>query len=166
MKRIISVLLLLTLALTFVSCKNKQDDIETPVLFYYCTQSAHKDSKMPVFEAEIRDATSFDGDLLSILNLYFKGPATDELATPFPSGTHVLSVIREDTDIVLTISSSFGELTGLDLSIACAAVSMTIIELTQCESVIICAQDMLLDGAEQIVISANMLYMDDIIPTS
>ena len=166
MKKHICLLLVLSILFFFVSCKSANEDIEIPISFYYCTLLAHKDSKLPVFEVEIREAAYFNSDLVRILNNYLKGPETDELLNPFPAKTEIISVSRDDENITLVLSSEFSELTGLDLSIACAAISMTLFEITQCSSVTISADNVLLDGAEHIVISSDTLYMADFITVS
>lgn len=157
MKRIIFFFLAITLVLSFCGCKGKPDSIEQPASFYYLEANAEKN----VFAAEIRETKQFSNDLQAIADDYFSGPTGDAYVNVFPADLHTVSVEIQDAKLILTVSDELSLLSGLDLSIACACMGMTLLEITECTQIEILTQTQPLDGKSSILLTLDDLYLLD-----
>lgn len=162
MKRVLLVLLILSNTLCLCSCKMDSEKFEDPISFYYLTDPVSFEPNAGIFLPERTEAIIFHGNTAEILNRYFSGPVAQGLASPFPAGLSVVTLTRDNVKIMLTLNDAIASLTGLDLSIACTCVALTLIEYTQCQEVEIKAENMLLDGKASITISKENLYLLDI----
>ena len=65
-----------------------------------------------------------------MLSLYFQGPSDPELESPFPVGCKVLEFQERDGQLTLTLSRMITAKNDMDLTIACACLAKTCMELT------------------------------------
>ena len=96
-----------------------------------------------------------------ILNNYLAGPKTKNLTNPFPGGTHLVSISLEQETATLILSDQIAELTGIDLTLACTCLSLTVKNMTGCAIVQIRAQNKLLDNQQSININTNTILLVD-----
>ena len=165
MKRLMCTVMALVCLLTLCSCRQSTEDFVYPVTLYYLTDSSDHEAVFSgngVFTPEVREAESLHQNAIKILNAYFSGPVSETLVSPFPNDLMALSVTRTDNIVHILLNESMLELDGLDLSIAGAAITMTVMELIPCEFVDIRVQI----GAEKeeqiFFLSSQDLYFTDL----
>ena len=144
MKRTIA-LLLITLVLT--GCAFSGNRIKEPVTFYY--MRTHTDSNIyddffleGVIGSEEREAADHRDNLEYLLSIYFRGPLDPTLTSPFPMGSRTLSIQLEDNQMTLLLNPIVAEGNDLDITIACACLAMTCMELSDATTVQIESRDL------------------------
>ena len=157
MKRTVSVLIIIALLLTGGGCRRKHDDFEQPVSLYYTLLN----SEDSVFAAETREAKPYENDMLALTNCYFAGPVNESYVNVFPSGLCAISLVIEGDRVILTVSDELSTLSGLELSVACTCIAMTLFEITGTEMIEIVAENELLDSKKSVIISMDDLYLQD-----
>ncbi len=70
-----------------------------------------------------------------LVDLLLAGPSAEELASPFPAGTALREVRLEDGGAVVDLSSAYGTLSGVGLSLADCCITLTLSQLPGVESV-------------------------------
>lgn len=160
MRRVLSMLLIVVTLCCMCGCHSKKSEMQNPVNFYYCKNPISFYGEDDVIIPEIRDAFGYD-DLVALTNLYLQGPKSDTLSSPFPARTTVRELIQQNGKVSISVSSQFAMLKGIDLTLSCACLSMTLLELTAAESVVISAEGNLLDGAEYIVMTKDSFAVTD-----
>ena len=160
MKRLIALLLCFVSIFMCMACA--ADSTKANVInFYYCSAEITYNTIKGVIAAEPREQELKRSDLLSVLNLYMEGPSGHELKSPFPTGSAVVSVQQNENTLYLNMNQTFGKLTGLELTLACACLCKTATEITQLSTVQISCQDVLLDGNTTITLNADdMIWLD------
>lgn len=164
-KRMICMVLLFSLCLSLPACRQQQDKIQIPVNFYYPRTDASfgmGDSFVSPITAESRNYT---GDPIGLLNFYLQGQTGDHHRSPFPAGTHILSMEQVDGTIHIMLSPHFAALSGLELTIACACLTLTVLDLTGGYSLRISVLGAVLNGAEYIQMNRSCVHLLDVIST-
>ncbi len=156
MKKICSLFLILTLALTVASCGNKNSS-KTGVAFYYRSTSLSGSG----LQAEYREEFSAKDDLTDVLRAYILGPSGEALISPFRPEHRVLTANVTNDTVYIVMSTSFANLQGLDLVLACSCLTVTSLELTGAKYVCISAEGVLLDGQKAIVLDLDSLVLTD-----
>lgn len=163
-KRYISICLSIVLLLFMFGCYGSTEQLQQPVAFYYPEKVRDDGSIRNVISTEYREGTAFSGDLQLFLASYLAGPNDPALYSPFPANTDLIEANISEGKVTLHFSSSFGELSSLDRTIACACISRSCIEFTGAESVEIFAENTLFDGVESILITRDNLLTQDNTP--
>lgn len=70
-----------------------------------------------------------------LLEVLLAGPTDPELASPFPSGTQLLGWTLEEGCLRLNLSEQYGDLTGINLTVADCCLSLTLCQAEGVESV-------------------------------
>lgn len=96
-----------------------------------------------------------------ILTEYLQGPVSQELVAPFQRSVSVVSAERVGTQLQLCMSEELANLSGVDLTLACACITWTCLECSGVESVSIRAVGRQLDGKEEIVLNRTHFLMED-----
>lgn len=161
MKRLICAFLILVLSVFLFACQPKIEPILQPVNFYYRNAQLRYGSDDGLISAQITESASFAGNVLAILNEYLKGPDSDRFSVTFPASTKVLELEFVGSTAYLQMNDSFSRLTGIDLTIACACITKTTIELTGASAVCISAVNESLDGAPSITMDESSLILID-----
>lgn len=161
MKRTISVLLLLCLLLPVFGCTNAADNPKDPVSFYYRQQKLTYSDESSVIAPEAREAAGHKEDIPYLLAEYLKGPKAEAFLRTFPQQTRLISFRANKATAEIALSEHFASLTGMDLTIACACLTMTVIELTGVETVKISAENAMLNNAPQITMDKTCLLLID-----
>lgn len=157
MKKAIPLLLCVLFLLT--GCKQNENTAQDTVRFYYCKNSETFSVGESYIISEERAIT--ENDLTELLGIYLKGPESTEYRTPFTNSLSVISCETVEDTVFLTLSNPIARLTGSKLTVACACISLTVLDYTQAETVVIRAQDALLDGNETITMSRDQLIIFD-----
>lgn len=155
------ILCLILAAMILCGCSRNQSEIETPITFYYTNAEITYNSPAAVISPEVRDGANYKDNLIGLLDLYFAGPLSEDLRSPFPANTITMNLYRDDEAINIEVSKEFASLKGLNLTIACSCLTSTIVELTNCDVVNIYVADTLLDGNYIITMRADDLLLLD-----
>jgi hypothetical protein len=138
-------------------CYNPRTDMGQ-YRFYYLRNDYLTAENMEVLAFEKRSA---DTDMRSLLDTYLSGPKSEELSSPFPADTYIVSLEIEGDYLNIAFSDHFASLTGIQLTLACCALSQTCFAVSDVKTVVIRAQNALLDGKESIAIPRGSFILTD-----
>lgn len=160
MKRFFCILLVFLLLLPLAACNQQEADIQDPVNFYYRKQDpAHSDAAI---SRELGEAYGHREDYPYLIDQYLKGPTDEVLQRTFPTGISVVDLKIEGRSATLMLSDFFSTLSGLDLTLACACLTLTVCELTGTEQLTVRTQTTLLDGNKSITMAVkDIVLLDD-----
>ena len=127
MKRLISILLFLSL-LFLLGC-NHQDSsaYDIPAYFYYPYEDIDLYSSENVIDFEIREGAKFSSDN-ELIQTYLEGPNRSAFYSPFPSGCSVIDSIVSGNRIRVILSKHFNELIGLQQTMATSCLALTLLD--------------------------------------
>lgn len=164
MKRMMTLIMAILLVIPFFGC-GKDNDFRAPVNFYYCTDPVDYQSDYAVISPEIREGDGVNENLLQLLDLYLAGPITDGFRSPFPNGVRMEEISEENDLVTVSLSKEFSQLTDYSLTLACTGLSMTVMDLTGCETVRIQVADAPLGGSDYIEMNREkLLFLDEYRP--
>lgn len=164
MKRLL--ILLLCMALLLCGCGTDEPKIEKPVTYFYLRSEFIFGQSDSVIASETREAAGKYTDLSALLSEYLQGPQSEGLQNPFPTGAKILQIRQENGILQLEMNDAFSQLTGMDLTVACACLTKTSLSLTDCSTVQILIDGTLPDTQRIITMDGQtLLLMDDIITT-
>lgn len=162
MKRMGALFLLFSLLILWgCSGQPEAEQLQSPMKFYYKTLDENYGTVPAAMESELREVYGHETDYLWVLTEYFQGPRTSELTAPFQKATTVVSADLQDTQLRLNVSAELSELSGVDLTLACACIAMTCLEFPGVESVSIRASGRRLGGQQELVLSRSSLLLED-----
>ena len=162
MKRILAILLCLAAAAGLCACAAKpQEAPVSPVNFYYRRAELSYEGSDGVILSEQREGSGHESDLNWLLAQYFSGPASEELTLPFRRGLRPVAWTQENGVFSLTVSQELGELSAIDLTVACACIAQTLFALTDCQAVTLRAEGVQLEGSDALSISREQLLLQD-----
>ena len=162
MKRCVHLVLAVLLLVLCCGCKKQTNDIQLPTNFYYRSNPVNYNHSNGVIAAETREGSGYDQNLEGLIELYLQGPLDVAYLSPFPANVHVEELVSNDSVLQITLSSNFSNLSGHSLTIACACLSKTVIDLTQCDTVQISAFESDLAGNKFIEMkSDSFLFLDE-----
>lgn len=138
MKRFFCICTSLLLLLSLCSCAFPSGKGKSDTNFYY-RRTEYQFNKDPasIIVPEKRDISGHGEDIPYILSLYLMGPLSEDLKSPFPSYTKLISAeVNADTlSIELTDASSI--MSGSKFSLACGCMALTCLELVDVSTVVI-----------------------------
>ena len=159
MKQLICILLLAALLLP--GCANQEPEYVAPVNFYYPKTTVTYFTADGVISKEIREAQGYGQDYAQILALYLQGPESDGLQQIFPQDVTLIQLDLSSEGATVVLNDAMAQLSGVDLSIACACLTATVCELTGVQAVTIQAQSQLLDGSKTITMTRDQVLLLD-----
>jgi len=165
MKRVIAVILVLLLLSGLCACAREKEFVY-PIAYHYLRapqpngEIAHG-SIDSLIGAEMREGDGYQDNLTLLLDVYLHGPLDKDFRSPFPVGTALRSLDVQDQTAAVMISSHLAALTGVDLSVACGCLALTVMDLTGATSVIITSENSMLDGKESVTMDRNNLVLID-----
>ena len=163
MKRIISLALCAAVMLCLFGCASKINEPAVPVRFFYPlpTDSVSYGQEGGAITHELREGAGHEGDTNYLLNLYLLGPSAENLHNPFPADTKLVLLQVSNGIADLILSEPFAQLTGMDLTVACACLTLMLSELTGAHAVSVSVNGMQLDGQSRITMQVKDLLMTD-----
>ncbi|MBO4937388.1 MAG: GerMN domain-containing protein [Oscillospiraceae bacterium] len=168
MKRYAASMLLILWTISLCACSFPQAAGNDPVTFYYpwadLNAAMELDPGCTAITAEERDISGRRDSLSYLLSLYFRGPLDSSLNSPFPAGTSLLNLQQEDSTLIITLSTAFAQLKGIDLTIACNCLAQTCFELSVVQEVLIQTSQDDAETAVSVSIGRNNSLLTDTIP--
>ena len=162
MKRILALVAAFVISLSLMSCGKGNDAPGSTVVFYYKAVEVQYGSSDGVIVAETRNASEYQGNYEQLIEQYLKGPKEHDHISPYPAGIYLKEFILGAERAYITLSSHISMLSGLDLTIACACLTKTVLGLTGVSSIEITAENSTLDGqAYLIYTSKDFVYLDN-----
>lgn len=163
MKRIICVLISVSILLCFWGCQKKDSNII--LHFYYPRQNYGYDELEGHFsqqsaQEELREDIVYRSSR-QVIDAYLLGPLDPALSNPFPAGTQLVTLRVEGAVLHMTLTDQLAQLTGIPLIMACACLAKTAITLTNTAQVQIKCESAMLDGERVIVMSKDSVIFDD-----
>ncbi len=162
MRRSACLLLTIWMLFTLVGCKQSTESLVAPADFYYRVASSTYGKQDSIISSEKRESAGCENDLNALIERYLEGPVSNKLSSVIPASAYVLDVTKKDSKIKIDMSPAFARLSGIDLTIACSCLSMTLLSYTDADEVEIRVPHSLLDGNQSITMSREgLLLMDD-----
>lgn len=146
----------LLLGLLFSGCASETPALQAPVSFYYC-----RSGSVDGIGWEVREGAGLADDPAALLDLYLAGPADSSLISPFPAGVRLEQVSVSDDTLIVTLSPEFAQLQGIDLTVACACLTLTALECSDCTAVRIGSSGEKLNGNNWIRMTRESLMLTD-----
>lgn len=138
-----------------------KNNMAHPVNYYYLQKDALSDTSSNVIAAEVRDGAAHREQWVYLLGSYLRGPISYSYTNPFPSLLQLRKADLQGDHLYLTLSEHLADLSGLDLTLACACLALTGMELTGAESVEIQAEGRLLNGKRVLVLNRDDIELLD-----
>lgn len=161
MKRICILICCVLILQMLCGCAGKAEDFQKPVNFYYCNKEVTYHSASGVICPEVREGNGFHGNLTAFLHAYLLGPQNTALYSLIPSDVYLVSCQINEDEAAVVFSKSFEKLSGVDLSITCGALLLSIHDFTGANTVIISAKDGQLEGKDQVVFNLDDVVLMD-----
>lgn len=163
MKKVLCILLCLSFFFLFAGCvKSQPSELPDEGNFHYVKKELTYHTSDGFIDSEKRDIENYStDDLKYVLNTYLAGPENDELVSPFPNGTVVKDITHKNSIFSITLSDQFSELTGYDLSVACACLTLTVSEFVDAKLVQISAENTKLGGNQRISMNTDRILLID-----
>ena len=163
MKRSLSFILALCLLLGLYGCHRQEEPIESPVTFYYRQAEVVYGDPEGLIGPCVSEGAGYEDDLPGLLNRYLQGPENPAFINPFPGGCRVVKLTIEDRTATVTLNGLLARYREIALSVACACLSLTIMELTGTDVVCIQTNTALLDGAESITMTKESILLSGLV---
>ena len=162
MKKLPALLLCISILFCICGCKKEKTALIAPVAFYYRTTEFCYDGTTHVIGSEQRESAGFNDNMQLLLNAYFNGPISEDLTSPFPRSLKAISYSVFGTTAIVEVSSVISQIKGIDVSIACACIASTVLELNdKIERVQIRSGGPYLDGSNSITITRSHFLLSD-----
>lgn len=161
MKKILFLFLALSIFLTCTACHQEPEETQSTVTVFYRASDIQYGTEEGVIAPCQLNAAGHESDTVYLLDVYFSKILSEEYITTFPRSTRVVSLNLDGLTAKIVLSNEFSSLTGLNLSIACACLTQTIISLTGCQEVIISAESAKLDGNNFITLTRDSYLLLD-----
>lgn len=110
---------------------------------------------------ELRETYGHESDYVWVLTEYLKGPISQKLTAPFQRSVSIVSAERSGSQLQLQMTQELANLSGADLTVACACITLTCLEFPGVEAVSIRAVGSKLDGKTEILLNRNSLLLED-----
>ena len=159
MKKFLCLILSLLLLPVLPGCRSPE--LQSPGQFYYYRTDTHFSGTDGVLAPETRELFGIEDDPDAILALYCQGPLSRELENPLPSDCPAPAYSLQDGILRLHFSRDFAQLSGLELTVAAGCLARTLLPLTGADTLVLTAQDSLLDGETSMTVSLADLGLRD-----
>ena len=109
-------------------------DTEDYLIYYSALEDRYAAMAVGYVSLELSGDTQV---IPALLEAAFQKPASQELTSPFPDGVRMLNWELKDGCLHLDLSEQYGSLTGIDLTVADACLTLTLCQAEGVESVYI-----------------------------
>lgn len=160
MKRLICFALAILFSMQLCSCKQEKEKIQKPVNFYYRNSETSYGSERGVISPQVAESEGIDNQI-DILNKYLRGATDTSHVATFPASTKLLELTVIENTAYLKMNDALARLTGMELTVACACITLTVMDLTGVSNVNIRTSNEPLDGSESINMNLeNVMLLD------
>ena len=137
MKRFLILLLVFAMVVSMAACSKRGT-----VTYYYVRDPLEYQygAADGVMVGESREAGGHTDNLRYQLTLYFHGPVSDYLQSPFPSGTTLEELARVGEQLHIQLSGIVALMDDADRTLACACLARTCFDLADVQTVTISAE--------------------------
>ena len=102
------------------------------------------------------------GDYVAVLNTYLQGPMSDPLHRIFPIGITLISLDIQKKHASVVLGGTFSSLEGMERTIFCACLTLTVCDLTGAQQVSIYReQDAPKDEPDAVMRPEDIVLLDD-----
>lgn len=108
-----------------------------------------------IMDWEERESSGHREDLRYLMAMYLMGPSSEELRSPLPLSTRILSAEQEGNAVTLTLSELPPSTTDTSYTLACACLAKTCMGLTDADSVTI------ISGTRSVTMGVSNLILTD-----
>lgn len=157
MRRFLLLTLALVLTLSCFACSTPGQ----PGRFYYLRSEVGFDGSDGVISSESRELSGLTDDPTALLKDYFEGPRSRDLRSPFPRQTQLLECSIQNNTLLLELDASFADLSGIDLTLACACIAKTAFEHLNVSEIHLRASGALLNGRETVILREGDILLED-----
>lgn len=147
--------LAMTAALLLSGCLWQGQQIKEPVTFYYLRSQYQYGNNQSIMDWEERESSGHREDLRYLIAMYLMGPSSEELRSPLPLSTRILSAEQEGNAVTLTLSELPSSTTDTSYTLACACLAKTCMGLTDADSVTI------ISGTRSVTMGVSNLILTD-----
>lgn len=161
MKRIVCLIISCLILLCLFGCGKEEITYVSPAKLFYCTKSVSYNSEKGVIDSELREFADWKQEYRDFLNVYLSGPRTPELKSPFPLGGWILELKQKDSQVNLLLNLNFSFLSPNELTLACACISLTVMELMQVDTVNIQIDGNMQDPTVITMTKDNLFFTDN-----
>lgn len=162
MKKRYCVYLIVILLLSLCSCAVEQQPPEGSVAFYYQRSSIHPAESDAVISKDFHVLSTPSSDYISVLNTYLQGPVSDPLHRVFPTGITLISLDIQNKNASIVLGGTFNALEGMEQTIFCACLTLTVCDLTGAQQVSIYREQDTADGGPVSVMRPeDIVLLDD-----
>ncbi len=162
MKQPICILLAL-LMLALCGCQEEAPSYQDPIRLYFRTAEEKGDIPTEVIGWQLAEGHGRRQDPKALLNEYLRTPPGHGFYQTFPSFSQIVTFEIDHGKVFLTLNNSFAGYDGIRLTLACACLAKTVMDLTGAEAVYMKAQGSTLGGSEQIMMDAQTLVTLDLL---
>ena len=127
MRKGLILFLCLCIVLSFLACGTEHSEDMNQYHFYYLRNDILYGAEDGVISCEFRERDDTVTDTL--LKIYFHGPVSEHLVSPFPKGTKLDSVKQYDDNLLVFLSHEFTHLSEMEHTLACACLAKTCFSL-------------------------------------
>lgn len=159
MKRVICIILA-ALSLAISGCKKDDVTFIKPTNFYYLNSEVDFGVENAVIGYEIRETDSVI-DLITFMDIYLDGPISEQLRRNFHKQTEVSQIYVADGGVYVRFNNFLAMRTGVDLTLTCACIALTLLDYTGADFVQISTEGALLEDSESITITRDDLLLLD-----
>lgn len=163
MRRCNLLALLLATALLLSACAaSAEEPSVNPITFYYCRAEGNYSSDTGALAGEQVDLGRTDVTVDDILQRYLHGPSDDSLLSPFPAGLACTEQTLDGGVLTLRFNEALAELSGVDLTLACACLTMTLTQIEFVDAVRVASPGTALAAQTDVVLTdAQFLLFDE-----
>lgn len=162
MKKIVALSLILLLVISCIGCSKEAPDYQRPLNCYYLSKTIQYNTSNAVIGCEqVEGALLVNESLGQFLRQYLKGPDSKDLVSPFPAGTFLVHLAIDNDTVKVRLSNEFSILTGHDLTLACACITLTILDYTGLSYVSISVEGASLNDKMTLTLSRDdLIFLD------
>ena len=166
MKRAIYLILAVCVLFGLCGCQRTEEPVETPITFYYRRADVVYGDPEGLIAPCIGEGSGYEDDIAGLLNRYIQGPSDPAYTNPFPGGCRIVKFSVEGDTATVTLNGLLARYRGISLSVACACLSLTVMELTGVDTVCIMANNVLLDGSESITMTRERILLTGLLSSN
>ena len=162
MRKRYCVYLIVTILLSLCSCAVKSQLPEGSIAFYYQRSGIDPAESDGVISKDYQVLSVDSKNYTSVLNTYLQGPVSDPLHRVFPMGITLIELDIQNKQAEVILGGTFDTLEGMERTIFCACLTLTVCDLTGVRQVSIYREQ---DAAEGEPVSVmrpeEILLLDD-----